>query len=68
MMPASPCKGCEERHLHCHAGCERYTEYRSQLEKSKAERHAKVEENAFMYDVKKSVARRYDRRRKGDDK
>lgn len=68
MMPASPCKGCEKRHLHCHSGCERYNEYRSQLEKNKAERHAKVEENAFMYDIKKSVARRYDRRRKGDDK
>lgn len=68
MMPASPCKGCEERQLHCHSGCERYREYRSQLEKNKAEQHAKVEENAFMYDIKKSVARRYDRRRKGDDK
>lgn len=68
MMPTSPCKGCEERHPHCHSACERYQTYRSELEKSKAERHAKIDENAFMYDIKKPIVKRYDRRRRGDDK
>ena len=68
MMPASPCKGCEERKPHCHAHCERYQSYRSELEQNKEKRRAAVQENAFFYDVKKHMAKRYDRRRKGDDK
>lgn len=23
----APCKGCEYRHLHCHASCEKYAAY-----------------------------------------
>ena len=26
-MMAVPCKGCEYRHLHCHATCEKYVAY-----------------------------------------
>lgn len=36
-----PCKGCEVRSENCHAGCEDYKRFRSELEK-KAEARQKV--------------------------
>ena len=27
----SPCKGCEERHLKCHATCQKYLKYREEF-------------------------------------
>lgn len=68
MMPASPCKGCQERRLHCHSSCEKYLLYRQKIEENKNERHNCTEENAFFFDIKRPIHKRYDRRRKGDDK
>lgn len=33
MKPNSPCMKCEERGVGCHAACERYSYYRSELDK-----------------------------------
>ncbi len=32
-MSSSCCKGCQERHVACHAHCERYHKWRSELDK-----------------------------------
>lgn len=33
MKPNSPCRNCEEREVGCHAKCERFSEYRSEIDK-----------------------------------
>ena len=35
MMPQSPCKGCQERHLACHDSCEKFGKYREELSEYK---------------------------------
>ena len=46
MKPQSPCLECEEREIGCHAQCEKYEEYRSELEAWKQTVKAKKEEGA----------------------
>lgn len=31
----APCRGCAERHPHCHGECERYKEYQKENEENK---------------------------------
>ena len=38
--PESGCKGCVDRHENCHSECEKYKEYRQELEDYKAWLHA----------------------------
>lgn len=33
MKPNSPCRNCEERAVGCHAKCERYAEYRAEVDR-----------------------------------
>lgn len=40
----SPCKGCDDRHLKCHATCERFLEYR---QKYQAERDRIYKEDSL---------------------
>lgn len=46
MKPQSPCLECEERIIGCHAACEKYEEYRSELEEWKKTVRAKKQEGA----------------------
>lgn len=32
MIPKSPCLHCEERHTGCHSKCDKYIDYRSDLD------------------------------------
>lgn len=40
-MRLAPCKGCEDRHLACHATCAKYAEYTAWV---KATRKAEIHE------------------------
>lgn len=46
MKPQSPCLECEERIIGCHAACEKYEQYRSELEEWKKTVRAKKQEGA----------------------
>lgn len=35
--PTAPCKGCDKRHLHCHANCTEYQQFYIENEKYKAD-------------------------------
>ena len=34
-MNIAPCKDCKERHVGCHSKCEKYLEYKKELQKAK---------------------------------
>ena len=63
-----PCRDCEMRKLHCHSACEKYKEYRKEIETRNAEMREKVEAYNFAHAVKKEVWRRFYKRRSGDDR
>ena len=48
MAITPPCKGCSERYLGCHAGCERYAEYRVKKDKETARRRAESDANEMV--------------------
>lgn len=50
MNDKSPCFGCEERHVGCHAECCRYLEWRKQKdEQNEAVRAEKISNNLFSH-------------------
>lgn len=51
MRAQSPCYGCTERHSECHSSCERYAEFRRNLESEKAVIAKQKEENEKTWDV-----------------
>ena len=60
-----PCKGCEDRAVGCHSGCERYKQYKAELAAAKAELYGKQQENIMIGDVisrsVKKTRRKYNR-------
>lgn len=49
-MKSKGCKDCKERHLHCHSHCERYKEYKEELERAKQYLKEQSEfDNRFSY-------------------
>ena len=60
------CKGCTERHLHCHSECEAYKQYKERTEQQRAERRASTEQGNFIRDLKSEVIKRYNKRRASD--
>ena len=34
-MNIAPCKDCKDRHVGCHSKCEKYLEYKKELQKAK---------------------------------
>ena len=34
-MNIAPCKDCKDRHIGCHSKCEKYLEYKKELQKAK---------------------------------
>ena len=66
-MKGTPCYGCEERHVNCHADCEEYIEFQKRREE---ERQAS-KEFCSLYNYEAEAAKRrkkYDRKRKGRSK
>lgn len=45
------CYGCTERHLKCHMDCEKYKEYKLQLEKEKGEKRTIRRRNSRYFEV-----------------
>lgn len=45
----APCKGCDDRKLHCHDTCERYQEYNRQMIEIRERRAEKVKINDTLY-------------------
>lgn len=61
----SPCKGCEYRHIHCHAECDEYKEFVMEREKVRRERLVQSQvNNARMYVIEKRTQDNYRRRKK----
>ena len=65
-MIASPCKDCPERFIGCHSSCEKYRQYRSELDEIKAKRAADKDERAFASEIKGAVKRLRDHKRGSD--
>ena len=63
-----PCKGCKNHDIYCHVNCKGYLDYREKLKKIKEEAEKERQEKQFFYDVKTPIVKRYNRRRKGDDR
>ena len=42
MLTICPCKDCSERYQGCHGKCSRYTEWRSEYDKMKAQLAAEI--------------------------
>lgn len=55
-MIVNPCKDCTERYVGCHSECEKYAEYRSQIEEKNRLIHEGRQElyGADVYEKKKS--------------
>ncbi len=62
----SPCKGCEERQLHCHAECRKYKQYKADVEEVRTKCKEELAENSFFYDLKNRVHRLGEHKRKMD--
>ena len=59
----SPCRGCTDRKLHCHADCPEYLRYKDTLEKNRTAIHAQTEEGNFFRELKSNVRKKYEQRR-----
>lgn len=46
----SPCRFCHDRHLLCHADCEKYLAVRAMYEKAIADRHKARIAKEFIFD------------------
>lgn len=51
-----PCKDCPDRHTDCWSGCKKYKDFRAEVEREKAARHA--DHNDDLHQLEKIRARR----------
>jgi len=63
----SCCYECKDRHLGCQNvdKCERYKEYKTRCELINSHRREEDEKNAAYYGLKKNLAKKYAKTRKG---
>lgn len=59
----SPCKGCTDRHAHCHSACNRYGEYAAMFEKLRAQRL--IDQAADTADAERGLKIKRDVRKHG---
>lgn len=53
-----PCKDCKDRHVGCHGACERYKQYKTELEAAKAEIYGEPEQKLMLREMElKRVSR-----------
>lgn len=60
----SPCKDCTERHVGCHAECEKYRKAKEETEEAKEKQRLHKETEAYFADYAMDVIRRNRNRRK----
>ena len=48
-MNIAPCKDCKDRHVGCHGKCEKYLEYKKELQKAKCQEkiNKKIEDDIW---------------------
>lgn len=54
----APCKGCADRHLGCHASCDRYIEYKTEHAKQQTFIRRLDEEDQAFRDYKEAKVKR----------
>lgn len=54
----NPCKSCEERHVGCHAECEKYAKAKADTEDARQKKQLYEEYNGYMSEYAKKVQRR----------
>lgn len=54
-MNVPPCKDCKNRHMLCHATCEKYKFYRAKLDTVNKERASYVATVSFMMEEKRAL-------------
>lgn len=53
------CKDCKERYSGCHSACEKYKEYRKEIDRKNANRAKCIKENApFIDAIGKSITKK----------
>lgn len=60
-----PCKGCKERHMHCHSECSKYKEFRAELDRQNDETWKKKQEVYRANGYKSEARERMKTRRRG---
>ena len=46
----APCKDCPDRYLNCHDQCEKYKEYKEELDRVREIRNKEYEKNSCSYE------------------
>ena len=55
-MNIAPCKDCKDRHVGCHGKCEKYLEYKKELQKAKhQEKIDKKIEDDIWYGINMAI-------------
>ena len=55
-MNIAPCKDCKDRHVGCHGKCEKYLEYKKELQKAKhREKIDKKIEDDIWYGINMAI-------------
>ena len=55
-MNIAPCKDCKDRHVGCHSKCEKYLEYKKELQKAKhREKIDKKIEDDIWYGINMAI-------------
>jgi len=60
----SPCKNCTERHMGCHAECEKYRKAREETDAAREKERLHRETEAYFADYAKETLRRMKNRRR----
>lgn len=61
----NPCKGCKVRHMGCHADCENYAEWKSNLNDNKTKWYEERSKENYLSRFQKETADRLNNRRGG---
>ena len=49
----APCKGCVDRFVGCHSGCERYAAFKEQNDKERNIRTEYIKQNDMLADIRR---------------
>lgn len=62
-MNDAPCKGCADRHVGCHSGCEKYKKFREPFDAAMRERDRLREADSLHHDSRLKGYKTYKRKR-----
>lgn len=64
MIDSKCCLNCQERHYKCHSECERYKEYRKNLDEINAQIRKDKANDAFIYNLAMRTVRKAEKKSK----